>query len=163
MFNSSIYPKAESSQILNFPNDVIKNVTIRPLILGDGGYPLLMRPYNIGQNLDPRKPKFNKKLCGALATIKRDFGILKACCRCLFKRLESKIENVLNVIITCVVLHNMCQFHGDKYLDEDKDLEQFLRQGREARQRRSRQNNANPSLGANLISNFLESYIDSNY
>ena len=67
--NSAIYAKAESPQILNFPNDVIENVTIRPLILGDGGYPLLtwlMRPYNVGQNIDPRKAKFNKKLFGHL-------------------------------------------------------------------------------------------------
>ena len=86
--NSRIYAKAESSQILNFSNDVIENVTIRPLILGDGGYPLLtwlMRRYNIGQNIDPRKPKFNKKLCRARVTIEREFGILKACRRCLLK------------------------------------------------------------------------------
>ena len=84
LHNSAIYAKAESSQILNFPNDVIENVTICPLILGDGGYLLitwLMRLYNIGQNIDSRKAKFNKKLCGARATIERGFGILKACWR----------------------------------------------------------------------------------
>ena len=84
LHNSAIYAKAESSQILNFPNDVIENVTICPLILGNGGYPLItwpMRPYNIGQNIDSRKAKFNKKLCGACVTIERGFGILKACWR----------------------------------------------------------------------------------
>ena len=48
--NSAIYARAETSQILNSPNDVIENVTIRPLILGDGGYPFLtwlIRPYNM--------------------------------------------------------------------------------------------------------------------
>ena len=86
--NSRIYAKAESSQILNFPNDVIENVTIRPLMLRDGGYPLLtwlMRPYNIGRNIHPRKAKFNKKLCGARVTIEREFGIIKTCWRCLLK------------------------------------------------------------------------------
>ena len=97
MHNPAIYAKAGSSQILNFPNDVIENLTIRPVILGDGGYPLLtwlMKPYNIGQNIDPRKAKFNKKLCGTHVTIERGFGILKARWRCLLKRLDSEIESV---------------------------------------------------------------------
>ena len=164
--NSVIYAKAESSQILNFPIDVTENVTIRPFILGNGGYPLLtwlMRPCNIGQNIDPRKAKFNKKLCGVRVTIERGFWILKARWRCLLKRLDSEIKNVLNVIITCVALRNMCQFSRDEYLDENEVLEQVLRQEREARQRRRRQNNANPSLGANLIRYALESHIDKNY
>ena len=76
-----------------------------------------MRPYNIGQNIDPRKAKFNKKLCETRVRIERGFGILKARWRRHFKRLDSEIENVTNVIITCVVLHNMFQFNGDKYLD----------------------------------------------
>ena len=49
--NSAIYAKAETSQILNSPNDVIENVTNCLLILGDGGYPLLtwlIRLYNMG-------------------------------------------------------------------------------------------------------------------
>ena len=79
-----------------------------------------MRPYNIGQNIDPRKPKFNKTLRGESVTIERGFGILKAHWRCLLKRLDSEIEDVSNVIITCVVLHNVCQFSGDEYLDEDE-------------------------------------------
>ena len=32
--NSAIYAKAKTSQILNSSNDVIENITIRPLILG---------------------------------------------------------------------------------------------------------------------------------
>ena len=115
--NSAIYAKAESSHILNFPSDVIENVPIRPLIIGDGGYPLLtwlMRPYNIGPNIDARKAKFNKKLCGARVSIERGFGILKARWGCLLKQLDSEIANFSNVIIICVVVHNMCQFNGDE-------------------------------------------------
>ena len=39
-----------------------------------------------------------------------------------FDWLDSDIENILNVIITCVVLRNMCQFNGEEYLDKDKLL-----------------------------------------
>ena len=164
--NSAIYAKAESSHILNFPNDVIENATIPPLIYGDEGHPLLtwlMRLYNIGPNIDARKAKFNKKLCGARVSIEREFGILKVRWGCLLKQFDSEIENFSNVIITCVVLHNMYQFNGDEYLDEDEVLEQVLRQECEAKQRRRRQNNANPSPSANLIKYALESYIDNNY
>ena len=86
-----------------------------------------MRFYNIGQNIDSRKAKFNKKLCGTRVTIERGFGILKVRWRCLLKRLDIKIEDVSNVIITCIVLYNMCQFNRHKYLDEDEVLEQVLR------------------------------------
>ena len=44
-----------------------------------------MRPYNVGRNIDPRKAKFNKKLCGVRVTTEREFGILKTCWRCLLK------------------------------------------------------------------------------
>ena len=57
----------------------------------------------------------------------------------------------------------MCQFNGDKYLDEDEVLEQVLRQESEVRQRRRRQNNASPSSGVSLIRHALESYIDNSY
>ena len=57
----------------------------------------------------------------------------------------------------------MCQFNGDKYLDEDEVLEQVLRQESEARQRRRRQNSASPSFAANLIRHALASYIDNSY
>lgn len=60
-------------------------------------------------------------------TIERGFGILKVRWRCLLKRLDIKIEDVLNVIITCIVLYNMCQFSSHEYLDEDEVLEQVLR------------------------------------
>ena len=65
--NSTVYAKAETSQILNYPDDVIENVTIRPLILWDGGYPLLtwlMRQYSLDQNIDPRNAKFKKSYRG---------------------------------------------------------------------------------------------------
>ena len=67
------------------------------------------------------------------------------------------------MIITCVVLHNMCHFNGDKYLNEYEVLEQLFRQEREAKQRTRRQNNTNIFPGANLVRHALESYIDNNY
>ena len=38
--------------------------------------------------------------------------------RCLLKRLDNKTRNVVGVIITCCVLHNICEENGDDMEDE---------------------------------------------
>ena len=123
----------------------------------------LIRPYQQRSSYRSKKSQIRQKTMWGTRRIESGFVILNARWRCLLKQLDSEIENVSNAIITCVVLHNMCQFNGDQYLDEDEFLEQALRQEREARQRRRRQSNANPSPGTNLIRHALESYIDNNY
>ena len=52
-------------------------------------------------------------------------------------------------MITFVVLHNMCQFNGDEYVDEDEVLEQVLRQERKTRQKRKRQRKSFPWCKSN--------------
>ena len=52
-------------------------------------------------------------------------------------------------MITFVVLHNMCQFNGDEYVDEDEVLEQVLRQEHQARQKRKRQRKSFPWCKSN--------------
>ena len=102
--HSSLYQKAEANQILTKPEDIIGNLRVRPLLLGDGGYPLstwLMKPYNFTPALTNTEKKFNKKLSSSRVIVERAFGICKARWRCLLKRLDNKVENVSNVIIAC--------------------------------------------------------------
>ena len=77
--------------------------------------------------------KFNKKFSRKRIHVERAFGILKAR---LLKRLDNQIKNVSTVVITCCVLHSICQMNRDEYIDDDGILDEVLRQGREVRKRR---------------------------
>ena len=71
-------------------------------ILGDGWE---FFAWNL-KKLSERAAKYTvtKNIYGAHVTIERQFGISEGHLKCLLKRLDSKIEKVSNVIITCVVL-----------------------------------------------------------
>ena len=131
--NTSLYKQAETGEILTKPEDVIENSRVRPLVLGDGAYPLfpwLIKPYNFAPALTRSEKLFNKKLCSARVTAERAVVILKARWRCLLKRLDNRIENVSAVVIACCVLHNICQMNRGYYLDQDEMLEAILAQER---------------------------------
>lgn len=162
MFRSSdIFTYAERGDILQYPEEIIENHRIKPLILGDGAYPLstyLMKPYPQSVALTRDEVKFNKKLSGARVLVERAFGILKARYRILLKRLDSQITNVSDVIIACVVLHNFCQSQNDQYMDYDKILDELMSKERRAKLHR-RQNNAVVG-NAVYIRNILKRFVN---
>ena len=86
---SSLFRRAEQNE------DIIDNLRVHPLLLGDGGYPLckwLMKPYSFTPALNNIEKKFNKKLSSSRAVVERSFGICKARSRWLLKRLDNKVE-----------------------------------------------------------------------
>ena len=145
--DSSLFRRAQNHEILTEPEDVTENASIRPIML-DRAYtllPWLVNPYSFGPALTRPQRKSNKKLSKGRVHVERVFGILKACWRCLLKRLDNQIENVSSVVITCCVLHNICQMNKDEYIDDDGILEDVLRQEWEARQRRRQSHYRNPN------------------
>ena len=76
------------------------------------------------------------------------------------KRLGCKIENVSSFIITCVVLHNICQIAGDDYVDHGNILETIIAQEQRARTQR-RENGAVTRNGA-VVRNALKQFIGNN-
>ena len=162
--NTTVFQKAVRREILVAPEDIVENVRVRPIILGDGGYPLstwLLRPYNFGLNLSPQQKLFNRALSSSRSSVERSFGILKARWRCLLKRLDSNLENISHVIITCVVLHNICQSNKDFYEDDDGLLEEIIRHERQARLRR-RQNNAARPQDAEVVREAIKNHVYQN-
>ena len=43
--------------------------------------------------------------------------------RCLSKRMNCKIGNVVNTVAACITLHNFYEIMGDHFLDEWRTLE----------------------------------------
>ena len=53
--------------------------------------------------------------------VENAFRRLKGRWRCLLKRLDVRLDNVTNIVAACVVLHNICEFHGDLWPTETAD------------------------------------------
>lgn len=80
-------------------------------LIGDGAFPLscyMMKPF-VGTNLPPDKELFNYRLSRARMTVENTFGRLKARWRILLKFSEMKFKKTVKVIISCCILHNMCE------------------------------------------------------
>ena len=145
------------------PTETVQDIATRPILLGDGGYPLtswLIIPCKFSVNLSQSEKKFNKSLSSSCLNVERAFGILKARCKSLLKRLGCKIENVSSFIITCVMLHNICQIAGDDYVDHGNILETIIAQEQRARTQR-RENGAVTRNGA-VVRNALKQFIGNN-
>ena len=145
--------KFSVSGALKFPEEIIDQVKVKPLLLGDSAYPLsvnLLKPYPFLNALTPEEKKFNVILSGARVTVERGIGILKARWRILLKRLDATIENVSDVIITCVVLHNFCQFENDEFSDDDGILDELIRRERRAKNMRRQHGGTTCAAGNHL-------------
>ena len=85
---SAIFNQAENGQILTRPTLNIENLTVKPMIIGDGAYPLstwLLKPFPDNGALTRQQTKFNRTLSSARSIVGRAFGLLKVCWRCLLK------------------------------------------------------------------------------
>ena len=138
--HATLFCVARQGGILSKPSDQINNVTIKPVLLGDGAYLLstwMMKPYLYFPNLTRVENKINKKLSSAAVSSERAFGPLKPRWRCYFKILDNQTENILEVFISCFALHNFCQLENEEFINQDGILDDLIRQERMARNRRN--------------------------
>ena len=70
-------------------------------------------------------------------SLKWALDVLKTCWRCLLKGLDDQIENISEVIISCVAQHNFCQLENEEFIDQDGILDDLIRQENVARNRRN--------------------------
>ena len=80
--------------------------------------------------------------------------------RCLLKCFDNDLESVSSIVITCCVLHNICQQNHDNYIDDDDVLENVLEQ--ERREKRNRISNHNLRDNDEALREILTQHIRDN-
>ena len=88
---------------------------IFPLILGDSAFPFMqwmMKPFT-NAVLTKEQKNFNYRLSRARTVAEGAYGKLKGRWRVLYRKCESREENVKTIVLACIVLHNICIDRGD--------------------------------------------------
>lgn len=92
-------------------------------IIADAAYPLrkwLVTPYRDNGHLTEEQKRFNNYLSANRVVIERAFALLKGRFRRL-KYLDTELENGVDIILSCCILHNIC-------LLKHEDVSDFLEQ-----------------------------------
>ncbi|XP_026797868.3 uncharacterized protein LOC113543669 [Pangasianodon hypophthalmus] len=106
-----------------FPNHT-KNIAghdVGYYLLGNAAFPLqswLMKPFSDTGQLTAEQRAYNQKIYRASCVAEKAFSRLKGRWRCLLKRNDSHIDLVKTMVLTCCVLHNLCETHGEQYSEE---------------------------------------------
>ena len=151
--------KMVESGALQYPEEIVNNLKVKPFLLGDSAYRLgvnLMKPYSFAAAVSHEEKKFNQLLSGTRVTVERGIGALKCRWRILLE-VGCSYRKCFNVVIACVVLHNFCQFMNDQYEDEDGLLNKLIRKEREAS--RLRQHGNTFTAAANHLRDTIKSHV----
>jgi hypothetical protein len=102
-----------------FTNSTLKNrleeEEVRGLVLADSGYPCLrylMTP--LRNPITAAEKGYNRCHIKTRNTVERCIGILKNRFRCLINKLHYQPAKVGNIVVACVVLHNLCIMFNDE-------------------------------------------------
>jgi hypothetical protein len=91
-------------------------------MLGDAAFQqraFCMTPFRDNGRLGHRERKFNKCHAQARVVIENAFGILKMRWEILRKGLNADVGNMVDVLLACFTLHNVCIDWGDSPLGRD--------------------------------------------
>ena len=118
--NSQLYRKAINKDILNTNAVNILGREIFPFLVGDSAYPLstwIMKHFAHNSTLTDGQKLFNYRLSRARIVVENAFGRLKARWRRLMKQNDMDTTRVPQVVLACCILHNICEIHGDSFIN----------------------------------------------
>ena len=119
--NSAVYHKCHNGDYLKGDTLQIGGHTIPIFLIGDSAYPLLswlIKPFPMTSSISGQQKTFNYRICRGRVVVEIAFGRFKAQWRRLIKQNDMLVENVLNIVAACCVLHYICEIHGDTFNDE---------------------------------------------
>ena len=127
---SSLLTAIEDGDILHSPLRRIGGMQVKPLIVADPAYKLTtwcMKPFPQTRALTDRQRDFTKSLSSARVVVEQAFGLLKGRWQCLLDKLDESVDKVPSTVITCCILHNICQEVSDgTEIDVASDEDGFL-------------------------------------
>ncbi|OXA48620.1 protein ANTAGONIST OF LIKE HETEROCHROMATIN PROTEIN 1 [Folsomia candida] len=95
-------------------------------LISDAAFPLkdwLLKPYLDNENTPAYQKEFNFRLSRARMVIKNAFGRLKGRWRILLRRMDNSVPVAIDIVNTCVILHNICEtmdgFFVENWEDDD--------------------------------------------
>ncbi|KAM6936882.1 uncharacterized protein FYW49_020689 [Xenentodon cancila] len=123
--SSDLYLKAEDRPDgYLFPREkslLSDGVEIPVHLIGDASYPLkpwLMKGYSEEHRLSPEQRRFTFTLASVRSVVDAAFMRLKGRWRCLLKKSDIDVSMMPRVVVSCCVLHNICEQRGDAFLPE---------------------------------------------
>ena len=87
------------------------------ITIGDSAFPTflwLLKGFSTNTN-DSKKTLYNLKLKSARVVTENMYGMLKRQWRILYKKTEMKIYNLKYIVMSCVILHNLCIGRNDPW------------------------------------------------
>ena len=109
--NTQLYQQILEGDAIPKLNICLEGAGTVPMVtIGDCAFPRhswLLKSYK-EDTRNPRQKYLNKKLCSARVVTENAYGMLKGRWRILYKQTECRIYNLKYVIMSCIMLHNLC-------------------------------------------------------
>lgn len=121
---SHLWEVLSDGEYLSQNKVTISGCDVGHYLIGDPAYPMqnwLMKPFSDTGRLNPEQHTYNYRLSSAQSVVEMAFGRLKGRWRCLLKRNDCKLDLSKKMALTCCVLHNICEEHGDDFTEEHQD------------------------------------------
>ncbi len=118
---SHLWERLSDGHLLGQNKVNIAGCDVGHFLIGDPAYPLqnwLMKPFSDTGRLTPQQQTYNYRLSSARYVVEMSFGRLKGRWRCLLKRNDCNLDLVKKMVLTCCVLHNICEEHGDGFTED---------------------------------------------
>lgn len=123
--DTKLYKGLAERTLMSQHVQVIENVKVPLLLLGDSAFPLqpwLMKPFVHRGTLTEEQVGFNYRLSRARRVVENLFGRTKGRWRRILRCIQMKLENVPVLITVAICLNNICEDHS-LYYDRQWELE----------------------------------------